>query len=98
MVAAMKLVSLLLLSAVVASAAARGGAIPLLACSETRLLALCSPGSRLSTFCTCRLGLAFLFQLCLADGEGGGGGRVGGRVDDVHANATVVFSFFFTLF
>ena len=35
---------LLLLLAVVAFAAALGGAIPLLACAETRVLALCSPG------------------------------------------------------
>ena len=38
---------------------------------------------RLSTFCTCRLGLAFVFQLFVG---GGGGG-------DVHANATFVFCF-----
>ena len=112
----MLLMMMVLLSlAAVASAAVRGGAIPLLACAETRVLALTSPVielwfcfriscraalcknvltstfcivvfgvflcvciilhrflqyfCRLSTFCTCRLGLAFLFQLCL----GGGG-------------------------
>ena len=40
---------------------------------------------RLSTFCTCQLGLAFVFQLS----AGGGGWR-----DDVHANATCVFCYF----
>ena len=39
---------------------------------------------RLSTFCTCRLRLAVVFQLCA--GMGG--------VDDVHANAACVFHFF----
>ena len=38
----------------------------------------------LSTFCTCRLRLAFVFQLCA--GVWGG--------DDVHATATCVFFFF----
>ena len=41
---------------------------------------------RLSTFCTCQLRLAFVFQLCA--GVGGMGG------DDVHANAACVFCFF----
>ena len=43
---------------------------------------------RLSTFCTCRLGLAFVFQLCAGVWGGWGGGG-----DDVHANATFVFCF-----
>ena len=45
---------------------------------------------RLSTFCTCQLRLAFVFQLCagVVGGDGGGGG------DDVHANAASVFCFF----
>ena len=41
-----------------------------------------------STFCTCRLGLAFVFQLCAGVGGGMGG------ADDVHANAACVFCFF----
>ena len=43
----------------------------------------------LLTFCTCRLRLAFVFQLCagVRGGMGGGG-------DDVHAAATCVFFFF----
>ena len=46
---------------------------------------------RLSTFCTCRRGLAFVFQLCAGVGPGGGLGVGGG--DDVHANATFVCCF-----
>ena len=42
---------------------------------------------RLSTFCTCQLRLAFVFQLCAGVGGDGGG-------DDVHANAACVFCFF----
>ena len=41
----------------------------------------------LSTFCTCQLRLAFVFQLRAGVGGDGGGG------DDVHANATCVFCF-----
>ena len=43
---------------------------------------------RLSTFCTCQLRLAFVFQLCagVVGGMGGGG-------DNVHANAACVFCF-----
>ena len=44
---------------------------------------------RLSTFCTCQLRLAFVFQLCA-----GVRGRMGGGGDDVHANAASVFCFF----
>ena len=44
---------------------------------------------RLSTFCTCQLRLAFVFQLCAGVGGGDGGGG-----DDVHANAACVFCFF----
>ena len=43
---------------------------------------------RLSTFCTCQLRLAFVFQLCA--GVVGGWGS-----DDVHANATCTFYFFY---
>ena len=43
---------------------------------------------RISTFCTCQLRLAFVFQLC----AGVGGEWRGG--DDVHANAACVFCFF----
>ena len=43
---------------------------------------------RLSTFCTCQLRLAFVFQLCAGVRGGMGGG------DDVHANAASVFCFF----
>ena len=52
---------------------------------------------RLSTFCTCWLRLAFVFQLCAfqlcarVDGGMRGGGGSG---DDVHANAACVFCFF----
>ena len=45
---------------------------------------------RLSTFYTCPLRLAFVFQLC----AGVGGGGMGGRGDNVHANAACVFCFF----
>ena len=45
---------------------------------------------RLSTFCTCQLRLAFVFQLC----AGVRGRGMGGGGDDVHANAASVFSFF----
>ena len=44
---------------------------------------------RLSTFCTCQLRLAFVFQLCAGVRGGWGGGG-----DDVHANAASVFCFF----
>ena len=47
------LLLLLLLLAVVASAAVRGGAIPLLACAQTRVLALSSP----------RIELCFYFRI-----------------------------------
>ena len=43
----------------------------------------------LSTFCTCQLRLALVFELCAGFG---GDGRGGG--DDVHATATGVFFFF----
>ena len=43
---------------------------------------------RLSTFCTCQLTLAFVFQLCAG---GGGGWGVGWGGDDVHANALLLF-------
>ena len=46
---------------------------------------------QLSTFCTCQLRLAFVFQLW----GRGGWGRGGGGGDDVHANAACVFRFFF---
>ena len=43
----------------------------------------------LSTFCTCQLRLALVFELCAGvwGGDGGGG-------DDVHATATGVLIFF----
>ena len=53
------LVLLLLLLAARASAAARGCAISLLACAETRVLALCSPAIELA-FCF-RIGFCGVF-------------------------------------
>ena len=51
---------LLLLLAAVASAAARGGAIPVLACAETQVLALSSPAIEL---CFCfRIGFAVIYS------------------------------------
>ena len=46
----------------------------------------------LSTFCTCQLRLALVFELCA--GVWGGGGDGGGGGDDVHATATGVLIFF----
>ena len=51
---------MLLLLAAVASAAARGGAIPVLACAETQVLALSSPAIEL---CFCfRIGFAVIYS------------------------------------
>ena len=59
---------------------------PMCRISHRFLRCLC----RLSTFCTCQLRLAFVFQLCAGvRGRMGGGGG-----DDVHANAASVFCFF----
>ena len=46
----------------------------------------------LSTFCTCQLRLALVFELCA--GVWGGRGDGGGGGDDVHATATGVLIFF----